>query len=97
MNIGKLLWKDRSHGHSTQDNIIRFLVRDTYHDTCVLCHRIYNPILSTIAPRSYFSRIHIDHIVPFSRGGKNHISNYQLLCAECNLRKSNTIPEGLDI
>lgn len=97
MNLGKLLWKNRRTGQTTHDCIVRFFVRDHYHDTCVLCHRIYNPTLSKIAPLHYFNAIHIDHIIPFSRGGKNHISNYQLLCAECNLKKSNTIPEGLPI
>lgn len=31
--------------------------------------------------------IHIDHIVPVSKGGKTVESNLQVLCARCNLRK----------
>jgi len=32
-----------------------------------------------------------DHIVPKSRGGKNILSNYQTMCAECNEAKGNNI------
>ncbi|NBS86595.1 MAG: HNH endonuclease [Verrucomicrobia bacterium] len=33
--------------------------------------------------------LHIDHIVPRSRGGSNDESNLQILCFKCNLGKSN--------
>lgn len=30
-----------------------------------------------------------DHIQPKSRGGKNHLSNYQTMCDQCNYNKGN--------
>lgn len=33
--------------------------------------------------------LHIDHIVPWSKGGETELSNLQTLCSKCNLGKSN--------
>lgn len=39
--------------------------------------------------RDLQGRWHIDHVIPASWGGADEVSNYQILCPECNLRKSN--------
>ena len=33
-----------------------------------------------------------DHIVPKSKGGKNHLSNYQTMCVTCNRDKGDKFP-----
>lgn len=35
--------------------------------------------------------LHIDHIVPWSKGGENTVENLQTLCSKCNLGKSNDL------
>ena len=39
----------------------------------------------------------MDHIIPKSKGGKDHIDNYQLMCEECNSKKGATLEEGIII
>ena len=35
--------------------------------------------------------LHIDHIIPWSKGGKTEFDNLQTLCSKCNLGKSNSV------
>ena len=37
--------------------------------------------------------LHVDHIVPWSKGGETVIENLQTLCSKCNLGKSNLISD----
>jgi hypothetical protein len=51
---------------------------------CVLCQSDLSGLLSTD------QHIHYDHIVPLNLWGTNDPSNIQLLCEDCNLKKSGT-------
>lgn len=48
---------------------------------CVLCRADLSGILSLLSVE------HFDHIVPLAHGGLNDVSNLQLLCSKCNLKK----------
>lgn len=38
------------------------------------------------------SDMHADHIVPWHKGGRTELSNGQMLCIDCNLRKGGKLP-----
>lgn len=38
------------------------------------------------------SKLHVDHVFPWSEGGETVIENLQILCDRCNIGKSNIIP-----
>ena len=35
--------------------------------------------------------LHVDHVIPVSRGGSDMLDNLQTLCSDCNLNKNNLI------
>jgi hypothetical protein len=64
---------------------VRVLDRDNFR--CVFCGR--SPATDVGV------RLHIDHIRPFSKGGRTTMDNLQTLCQDCNLGKSNSDDMGL--
>jgi len=60
---------------------LRFKVLYRDHFKCVLCGD--NP------PSSPGLKLHIDHIVPWSKDGKTKIDNLRTLCEACNLGRGN--------
>jgi 5-methylcytosine-specific restriction endonuclease McrA len=36
-------------------------------------------------------RLHIDHVVPFSKGGRTVEGNLRVLCADCNVGKADKV------
>lgn len=61
----------------TKDLKEQIKVRDNY--TCQICGKYMPDEVG----------LHIDHIVPVSKGGKSVPSNLQVLCSKCNGKKSN--------
>ena len=70
------------HGTSRDPNLrLKFLVMKRDNFKCCMCGR---------SPATTVGlELHIDHIVPWSKGGETVIDNLQTLCSDCNLGKSN--------
>lgn len=66
---------------------LKVLNRDSFR--CVFCGK--SPATDVGA------RLHIDHITPFSKGGKSILANLQTLCQECDLGKRDNEIIGGDI
>ena len=75
---------EESLGHKTKRDInlrIRFkvLMRDNF--KCCVC--------GASPAKDSSVELHVDHIIPWSKGGETTIENLQTLCSKCNLGKSN--------
>lgn len=76
--------EDEKLSHKTKRDInlrMRFLVMKRDNFKCCMCGR--SPATTVCL------ELHIDHIVPWSKGGETVIDNLQTLCSDCNLGKSN--------
>ncbi|MDE5859269.1 MAG: HNH endonuclease [Oscillospiraceae bacterium] len=70
--------------HKTKRNInlrLRFTVMKRDNFKCCMCGRSPATTLGL--------ELHIDHIIPWSKGGETTIDNLQTLCSDCNIGKSN--------
>lgn len=65
----------------TQEEINYIFIRDNY--KCCICNLSNEDHLI-----KYKTKLHLDHIIPSSKGGKTNIENIQLLCKSCNSKKS---------
>lgn len=61
----------------TKDLRLQVKLRDNY--TCQCCGKHMPDEVG----------LHIDHIIPVTKGGKSVLSNLQVLCDKCNLKKGN--------
>lgn len=70
------------HDKNQRKNMTKELkekIKKRYNYTCQICGKYMPDEVG----------LHIDHIVPVSKGGKSVESNLQVLCSKCNGRKSN--------
>ncbi len=70
--------------HSTSRDInlrMRFLVMQRDNFKCCLC--------GASPAKDSSVELHVDHIIPWSKGGETVLNNLQTLCSKCNLGKSN--------
>ncbi|MBQ9106342.1 MAG: HNH endonuclease [Clostridia bacterium] len=72
--------------HKTKREInlrMRFKVMQRDNFKCCAC--------GTSPAKDSSVELHVDHIIPWSKGGETTLDNLQTLCSKCNLGKSNLI------
>lgn len=69
----------QQHERQKLTSTLREKIKQRDHHTCQLCGK---QMLDNVG-------IHIDHIIPISKGGQTVENNLQVLCSVCNLKKSN--------
>lgn len=65
----------------------RKVIWDKFNKLCCICGCetvLFKSCRGNIYSDDYKEVAHIDHIIPFSQGGKCEHSNFRLLCEHCN-------------
>ena len=79
-NVAQRKKKDTSRDINLR---LRFKVMSRDNFKCVQCGKSPALDLNTV--------LHVDHIIPYSKGGETIIENLQTLCSKCNLGKSDEL------
>ena len=72
--------------HKTNRDVnlrLRFLVMQRDNFKCCIC--------GASPAKDPSVELHIDHVIPWSKGGETEINNLQTLCSKCNLGKSDLL------
>lgn len=75
----------------------RKLILEKYNFKCYWCEKVFireqviNPFGYIMGQTNWTLSVHIDHLIPVSKGGDDEINNLVLSCAKCNLTKYNNI------
>lgn len=70
--------------NATIEHFTRHEIIDRDHSTCHICGKQCQP-----------ENIHLDHVIPLSKGGEHSRANVKVACAPCNIRKSDTMPSDV--
>lgn len=90
MKLGRM--QPRSHERAATIREIktrkwqRRVLLQKYGGRCVYCQKTVE--LSNVESPQYATR---DHVVPLSKGGRDHIDNLALACRECNAEKGDEV------
>lgn len=79
-NLRTKFSRDRRHKWTEREKEI---IRHNCGNVCNICKRL---------PR--FTQFDYDHVIPLMHGGKDHISNMQILCKQCHKEKTRRENEG---
>ncbi len=77
-----------SHRRTSRQPSLRLRFRVMRRDRFSCCHCGRSPSSTPSL------ELHVDHIIPWSKGGETQLSNLQTLCEECNLGKSDLTEDG---
>ena len=81
-----------SHYRNYAKDIMRMSARRAHVRAFVVTDKDVRRLMSQACAECGSSRsLHVDHIVPLSRGGRHAIGNLQMLCQSCNLSKNNRL------
>ena len=88
INLDSIINQEKEHSkeHNTKRDVnlrLRFKVFQRDNFKCCVC--------GASPATDPFVQLHVDHIIPWSKGGETELNNLQTLCAKCNIGKSNSM------
>lgn len=69
--------------HDDKEELIKTVLAVDNKHQCAICKQVF-----------FDDELQVDHIIPWSRGGRTVLSNAQLLCEPCNIRKNKFMIDG---